>query len=185
MTELMPKTPQKGAQLAVRLTAEALAEIDRAIRETQYVKDTDGMRAEYVREAAAIRARAERGYLAGRMGAIVERYETLCKKHLPTLTDDEWKIIIKATQKGIGYVPGWESRLVPMLRAQLEELMLDPDESIFRVVRDVTYAGAVAIIDVCERHWAAVARGEEPPSLPGHAAASPPEPAPAKPAKKR
>lgn len=184
----MAKGPLKVAYLNVRMPQDVVDQVDRAIRETQYVKDTDGLRSEYVRDAASMRARAETGYLAGHLGALIERYAQIVERHRPELTYDEWNILIATTQSGLGYVPGHERHAGMLLFARvLEYLKLDASEAgdnpLTRKIPDWGYAGTVAVLDFCERYWAAQARGEEPPPLPVEKPVAP-APAPAKPRKR-
>lgn len=173
---MAPKEPPKSGYLNIRFPEGLLKEIDTAIRETRYVKDADGMRSEWVRDAAATRARAERGMLSGRLGAIVERYEMLMERSRPYLNRAGWQILINATGSGIGYTAGNERFARGLLKLRVEEYLLTRDAApeLVDTMSRWTDAQALAVLDVCERHWAAVARGEEPPALPGEEA----EPAP-------
>lgn len=175
MDDIMAKGP-KVSYVNVRMNVEVTDLVDKAIRETQYVKDTDGLRSEYIRDAAAMRARAETGYLASHLAALIERYEHMVKVQRPSLSHEDWQTLVAATQNSLGYMRGLENMVgAILLQRVLDHLKLDASEAtdspLLRKMHAWTYAETVAALDFCERYWAAQTRGEEPPAIPGEPAA--------------
>lgn len=99
--------------------------------------------------------------------AMIVRYDELCARHRPSFSAKEWRAICD----GLG---GVELRGSSTLSGMVGELE-DAERvrgigkahgvdvwGIVDVIRKQPYAGRVAIADVVECYWAAVARGAEP-----------------------
>lgn len=156
---------KRSDQTNVRLPAEVMEAVERSITATSFRKP-EGWRANWVQEAAMARAEAESGYLSGRMRAIVERYRVLMELELPKLTREEWELFVRATQEGLGWMQGNERLRPALLRVRLVDATKSESAPIVRRFDTWTYAQVLAVLDVCERHWAARLRGEEAPDPP-------------------
>lgn len=105
---------------------------------------------------------------------MAERYAEVCRRSLPHFEPAEWLTITDALN---GHLPA------PHLddwRLSVEDLILyeggakrhsvtDAD-GLLAKIRALSFAECVACLDLAERYWAAVGRGEDP-TVPGQAAA--------------
>lgn len=179
MGELMPRGPKLKIYANARLSEEQSKAIDRAIQRTLLVKSTDGERSKWMRDAGLLRAAAEADYLHGHLAAVMERYQAMLELERPDWPRQYWEALIKSTQEGLGHIPGNERLRPVLLRQRLIDLFKESAAGVpvIRAFDMLRYPQVMAALDVCERHWAAVVRGEDPPPLPGQGEA-------AKPAKK-
>lgn len=167
MAELMPS--KLKLYVNARMPDEAIRLVDRAITRTLLVKSSDGERSSWVRDAAVMRAEIEGDYLSGHMAAVLERYRALVALERPDWPTSYWEVLIKATQEGLGHMPGNERLRPVLLKSRLLDVVKESAAPVLRALEALTYAQVMAVLDVCERHWAAVVRGEDPPPLPGQA----------------
>lgn len=93
---------------------------------------------------------------------VLRRYDAICRTDLPALSSEEWSLLLTAGA-------GWAAESVTvstrlgLLFGAAHAAGLEP---LIRKLVTLTAGESTALIDFIERHWAAKARGDAPPTIP-------------------
>jgi len=95
---------------------------------------------------------------------LIRRYDDICRSDPPDLTDAEWSALIDVGQTWNG-----ETAMDIEAGGRWARLLVaaKPNESLVGKLLDLRLARQIAIIDYIERYWAAKARHDPLPPLPG------------------
>lgn len=107
---------------------------------------------------------------------ILGRYLEVCRRELPVLDVEEWHVVMDALNgswyEGPQQADWWRVDVADLVTQQggaRRHGVRDADRFLGKI-RDLSYSQCVAVLDLAERYWAAVQRGEEP-TVPGETAA--------------
>jgi hypothetical protein len=121
---------------------------------------------QHLAEAVAERDSPSWGGRSGIIARALDRYAEVCRRHIPDLSVPEWTLIMDSLRGTIHEPAAMISVLEHGIADSLHLDKLDAKhgvngEALLAKLRKLGYAERVAICDVAERYWAAVARGED------------------------
>lgn len=102
------------------------------------------------------------GYRSGTLASVLERYEGLCRAHLPRLPESWWRQILRALEGAWTVKPAAEviEQLDLILAGRLRTDDGRGNPPLAAAVQSMTYAERVAVLDAAERWWADACPGD-------------------------